>query len=64
MATTTAKSTYLKGIVDSSPFILVIIPFASLFGLVATEAGLSVIETLTFSIVVIAGARPSSPRCN
>ena len=56
MATTTAKSTYLKGIVDSSPFILVIIPFASLFGLVATEAGLSVIETLTFSIVVIAGA--------
>lgn len=56
MATTTAKSTYFKGIVDSSPFILVIIPFASLFGLVATEAGLSVIETLTFSIVVIAGA--------
>jgi len=56
MATTTAKSTYLKGILDSSPFILVIIPFASLFGLVATEAGLSVVETLTFSIVVIAGA--------
>ncbi|MBM1633654.1 AzlC family ABC transporter permease [Sulfitobacter mediterraneus] len=56
MATTTAKSTYLKGIFDSSPFILVIIPFASLFGLVATEAGLSVVETLTFSIVVIAGA--------
>lgn len=56
MATTTAKSTYLKGIIDSSPFILVIIPFASLFGLVATEAGLSVVETLTFSIVVIAGA--------
>ena len=56
MAITTTKSAYRKGIVDALPFVLVIIPFASLFGLLATEAGLNVFETLTFSIVVIAGA--------
>ncbi|MEH6831727.1 AzlC family ABC transporter permease [Sulfitobacter sp.] len=56
MTSTTRKSPYRQGIVDSSPFILVIIPFASLFGVLATEAGLSVVETMAFSIVVIAGA--------
>ncbi|SFG66429.1 AzlC family ABC transporter permease [Sulfitobacter dubius] len=56
MAITTTKSAYRKGIVDALPFVLVIIPFASLFGLLATEAGLNVFETLTFSVVVIAGA--------
>lgn len=56
MAITTPKSAYLKGIGDGAPFILVIIPFATLFGLIATEAGLSVFETLAFSVVVIAGA--------
>tara|TARA_R110002094_G_scaffold174880_1_gene155538 strand:- start:438 stop:1157 length:720 start_codon:yes stop_codon:yes gene_type:complete len=56
MAITTVKSAYLQGVLDSTPFILVIIPFASLFGLIATEAGLSVFETLAFSVVVIAGA--------
>ncbi|KHA53521.1 AzlC family ABC transporter permease [Sulfitobacter geojensis] len=56
MTTTTVKSAFLKGFADGSPFILVIIPFASLFGLLATEAGLSVLESLVFSLVVIAGA--------
>ena len=56
MTTTTTKSAFFRGAVDSSPFNLVIIPFASLFGLLAVEAGLSVFETLSFSVVVIAGA--------
>lgn len=56
MTITTVKSTYLKGVVDSAPFILVIIPFSTLFGLIASEAGLSVMEALAFSVVVIAGA--------
>ncbi|APE42628.1 branched-chain amino acid transporter AzlC [Sulfitobacter alexandrii] len=56
MVITTTKSAYLKGFADGAPFILVIIPFAALFGLIATEAGLSVIEALSFSVVVIAGA--------
>lgn len=56
MAITTPKSAYLRGLADGAPFILLIIPFASLFGLLATEAGLNVMEALVFSVVVIAGA--------
>ena len=48
MTTTTRKSYYVQGIIDASPFILVIIPFASLFGVLATEAGLNVFETMAF----------------
>ena len=56
MATTTRKSPYRQGILDAAPFILMVIPFATLFGVIATEAGLNIIETMAFSIVVIAGA--------
>lgn len=56
MRATTSKSAYSQGVVAGMPFILVIIPFATLFGLLATEAGLNVFETLAFSVVVIAGA--------
>ncbi|SUZ31075.1 Inner membrane protein YgaZ [Roseibaca ekhonensis] len=38
------------------PFLLVIIPFGVVFGVVATEAGLNVSQTMGFSILVIAGA--------
>jgi predicted branched-subunit amino acid permease len=56
MTTSTRKSAYRQGILDAAPFILVIIPFATLFGVLAAEAGLNVVETMAFSIVVIAGA--------
>lgn len=56
MTSTTVKSAYFQGLAAGAPFILVIIPFAALFGLLATEAGLSVYESLIFSLVVIAGA--------
>jgi len=56
MTVTTTKSVYWKGVRDGAPFILVVSPFALLFGVVATEAGLNVWETLAFSVVVIAGA--------
>lgn len=52
----TSRSAYWKGVRDGLPFLLVIVPFGLLFGVVATEAGLNVFETLSFSIVVIAGA--------
>lgn len=55
MASTTTKS-FLRGVRDGSPFLLVLAPFAALFGVVATEAGLSVVETMGFSVLVIAGA--------
>lgn len=56
MAQHDAMSSYWRGFRDGLPFIIVVIPFATLFGVVATEAGLSVFETLSFSVVVIAGA--------
>ncbi|MDJ0821190.1 MAG: AzlC family ABC transporter permease [Paracoccaceae bacterium] len=49
-------SSYWRGFRDGVPFLLVVVPFALLFGVLATEAGLSVFETLSFSVVVIAGA--------
>lgn len=54
--TSTSQSAYWQGFRDGLPFLLVVGPFSILFGVVATEAGLSVFEALTFSVVVIAGA--------
>lgn len=45
-----------RGMRDGAPFILVILPFAILFGVVATEAGLDIAQTMVMTIVVIAGA--------
>ena len=56
MTVTTIKSVYWQGVRDGAPFVLVVTPFALLFGVVATEAGLHVLETFAFSILVIAGA--------
>lgn len=56
MADNGVKSSFWRGVRDGLPFLAVVIPFALLFGVLATEAGLSVFEALSFSIVVIAGA--------
>lgn len=56
MTSTTSKSAFLDGFRDGLPFLVVGIPFALLFGLVAAEAGLSVAQTMAFSVLVIAGA--------
>ena len=56
MRSTTPKTPLQQGLRDAAPFILVVTPFAIVFGVVATEAGLSIAETLLFSIAVIAGA--------
>lgn len=50
------KNAYWQGFREGAPFFLVVTPFALLFGVVATEAGLNVFEALSFSVVVIAGA--------
>ncbi len=52
----TTKTVFWRGLRDGSPFILVMAPFAALFGVVASEAGLRVFEALTFSVLVLAGA--------
>ncbi|MCA0962555.1 AzlC family ABC transporter permease [Salipiger bermudensis] len=56
MNTGDLRSSYLKGLRDGAPFILVIAPFAMVFGVLAKSAGLNVIEALAFSVAVIAGA--------
>lgn len=47
---------YLRGFRHAAPFTLVIVPFAMLFGLLASEAGLHVYEIIIFSLTVFAGA--------
>lgn len=56
MASTTINSYYWKGVRDSAPFMLVAGPFGVLFGVLATEAGLDLVETMTFTMTVFAGA--------
>ena len=56
MATETTKSIFWQGVRDGAPFVLVIVPFSILFGVVATEAGLNLVEAMAFSVLVIAGA--------
>lgn len=46
----------LRGMLASAPFLIVVVPFAILFGVVATEAGLNLLEVMTFSVAVFAGA--------
>lgn len=47
---------WLRGLRAGAPFILVVMPFGIVFGVVATEAGLNLLETMSFSILIIAGA--------
>ena len=49
-------SRYWRGLRDGLPFLLVIAPFAMLFGVVGTEAGLSIAQVMGFTVVVVAGA--------
>lgn len=56
MTSSNPKRHLMRGMRDALPFILVIVPFALLFGVVATEAGLNVVEVMGFTVLVIAGA--------
>ena len=56
MTAATQKSVFLRGLRDGSPFLLVAVPFAALFGVSAMEAGLSLSQAMGFSVLVIAGA--------
>lgn len=56
MASSTVKSAFWRGARDALPFVIVVGPFALVFGVVATEAGLDLAQTMGFSVLVIAGA--------
>ena len=56
MTSTTQNHAFRAGFLAGLPFLLIGGPFAVLFGVVATEAGLNVSQTIWFSLLVIAGA--------
>lgn len=56
MTSTTSKSSYREGILAGVPFVFVVAPFGVLFGVVATGAGIDILQTMVMTIVVIAGA--------
>jgi predicted branched-subunit amino acid permease len=53
---TPTRSAFLRGLIAALPMTVVVGPFAMLFGVVATEAGLNLFEAMLFSISVFAGA--------
>lgn len=55
MTGTTAKSSFWAGLTASTPFVLVAAPFGLLFGVLATEAGLNLVEVMIFTVTVFAG---------
>lgn len=56
MSRTTTNRCFWQGVRDGAPFILVAGPFGMLFGVLATESGLRILESLAFSVTVFAGA--------
>lgn len=56
MTSATHKSFFWSGVRAGLPFLLVVVPFGLLFGVVATDAGLTPVQTMAFSSVVFAGA--------
>jgi predicted branched-subunit amino acid permease len=56
MSTSTPRQAFWRGFRDAAPFIVVVAPFGLVFGVVATEAGLTLGQSMGFSVLVIAGA--------
>lgn len=50
------KRALWRGMRDCSPFTLVVIPFSTLFGVVARDAGLDILQVVAMSAIVIAGS--------
>lgn len=49
------RSAFLAGLGAGAPFVLVIAPFGILFGIVASEAGWSVMQMMAMTVLVVAG---------
>ncbi len=50
------RAAFRRGVLDALPFVVMVAPFAFLFGVVARDAGLDLAAVLGFSITVFAGA--------
>ena len=55
MARTPAQA-FRHGMIQSVPLMIVVVPFALLFGIVALEAGMDIAQVMGFSVLVLAGA--------
>ena len=53
---TQERAAFWRGFRDALPFLVVIVPFGLLFGVVAAEAGWGLAETMAMTVMVIAGA--------
>lgn len=50
------RRAFLRGVRSGAPFTLVVAPFGLVFGVVASEAGLALSQTIAFSVIIMAGA--------
>lgn len=50
------RQEFWRGYRDCAPFILIVVPYSMLFGVVARDAGLDLVQTMTMTVLVIAGA--------
>ncbi|MEL6586547.1 MAG: AzlC family ABC transporter permease [Pseudomonadota bacterium] len=50
------RSPFGQGVAEGLPFLVVMVPFGALFGVLGAEAGLPLTQVMAFSVVVIAGA--------
>ena len=50
------RSPLKRGVAEGLPFIVIMVPFGSLFGVLGVEAGLPIAQVMGFSVLVIAGA--------
>lgn len=51
-----AMGSFLRGALTGLPFLSIVAPFSVVFGVAATEAGLTLPETMAFSMLVVGGA--------
>ena len=50
------RSPFRRGVAEGLPFVVIMVPFGALFGVLAVEAGLPMAQVMAFSMLVIAGA--------
>jgi len=50
------RNAYWRGFWAGAPFLVMAVPFGMLFGVVASEAGLDIFQTVSMSVIVVAGA--------
>lgn len=50
------RRAFWRGYLDCAPFIVIVAPYSMMFGVVAREAGLDLVQVMSMSVLVIAGA--------